>query len=61
MLVKTNNNNTFHQPETYIPDNIIALKLDESDIVRKNHLLGDVYNEEVFHGDIGRFLFALLI
>lgn len=62
MLVKTNHNNIFHQPvNNYMPDNIIAISLDESDILRKNELLGDVYNEKVFYGDIGRILFALLI
>jgi hypothetical protein len=44
-----------------MPDNIIALRLEENDVLRKNDLLGEVYNEEVFYGDIGRILFALLI
>lgn len=61
MQVKTNHNNNFHSPQNHIPDNVIALKLDQNDILRKNELLGEVYNEEVFYGDIGRILFALLI
>ena len=61
MLVKTNQNNIFHQPVNYLPDNIIALQLEESDISRKNELLGEVYNDTVYYGDIGRILFALLI
>lgn len=61
MLIKTNHNNVFHTPVDYTPDNIIALKLEEKDIMRKNDLLGEVYNEEVFYGDISRFLYALLI
>lgn len=61
MLVKTNTDNTFHVPQSYIPDDVIALRLEENDVLRKNDLLGEVYNEKVFYGDIGRFLFALLI
>ena len=60
MLVKTNENNIFHQPNNYYPDNVIALLLEESDIKRKNDLLGESFNEEVYYGDIGRFLYALL-
>lgn len=61
MQVKTNQNNIFHAPENYTPDDVFAVKLDQNDILRKNYLLGEVYNEEVYYGDISRFLFALLI
>ena len=60
MLVKTNTVNTFHPPQEYFPDQIIGLQLEPDDIRRKEELLGEVYNEEVYYGDLCRFLYALL-
>jgi hypothetical protein len=60
MLVKTNTVNVFHPPQEYFPDQIIGLKLEPDDIRRKEELLGEVYNESVYYGDLCRFLYALL-
>jgi hypothetical protein len=61
MLVKTNEVSFFHPPQNdYLPDQIIGLQLTAEDISRKKELLGEVYNEEVYYGDLCRFLYALL-
>ena len=60
MLVKTNEISFFHPPQDYVPDQVIGLQLSADDILRKEELLGKVYNEEVYYGFLSRFLYALL-
>lgn len=57
MLVKTKSKNFFHEPMYHLPDDIIALKMEEKD---KTKIKDFIYNEDFYCGFIARVLYTLL-